>query len=147
MARTNPYLTTRVLTASPEQLRLMLYDGALRFCDQARRALECKQYEDSYNALVRAQKIVLELSSSLKHERLPDVCGKLASLYTYIYRKLVDANTTHDIDALDEAIKHIRYDRETWVQLMQELQQDSQNNAPPRPGDTDAPYTGFSSAA
>ena len=141
MPRPNPYLATRVLTASPEQLRLMLYDGALRFCDQARRALENKQYEDSFNALVRAQKIVLELSSSLQHNQMPELCGKLASLYTYVYRKLVDANTLHDLDAIDEAIKHLRYDRETWVLLMQELQQ---IKAPHR---DDAPQTGFSSAA
>ena len=56
----NPYLRTRIMTATPEELRLMLYDGALKFTTQARAALEEKNYESSYNCLMRAQKIVLE---------------------------------------------------------------------------------------
>lgn len=130
MTRPNPYLTTRIMTASPEQLRLMLYDGALRFCNQARSALEKQDYEMSYDVLVRAQKIVLELSASLKHDQMPELCGKLASLYTYIYRKLVDANTMHDLDSLDEAVKHLQYDRQTWIMLMDELKEQGLSRKP-----------------
>src|ERR1700742_3742680 len=69
------YLRTRVLTATPEQLQLMLYDGALRFGEQARLALEKKNFEDSYNNITKVQKILTELSGTLKHDLAPELCG------------------------------------------------------------------------
>jgi flagellar protein FliS len=115
------YLRTKVLTATPEQLQLMLYDGAIRFGDQARLALEKKRFDESYALITRVQKIVTELSCTLKHEIYPELCGKLAALYTYAYRKLVEANMDHDIEALDEAVNILRFQRETWSMLLQEL--------------------------
>jgi flagellar protein FliS len=117
----NNYLRTKVLTATPEQLQLMLYDGAIRFAEQSRVALEQKNYEQSYNALSRAQRIIAELSASLKHEVAPDLCGKLSSLYNFIYRKLVEANIEHKLDALNEALNILRYQRETWLLLLDKL--------------------------
>lgn len=121
----NPYLRTKVMTATPQELRLMLYDGALKFCRQGRSAIEAGKFEDSYNNIQRAQKIVLELSTSLKHSIEPDLCGKLSALYTYIYRQLVEANMNRDVTALDEAIKLIEYERETWQMLMHKLTDES----------------------
>src|SRR5882724_301008 len=91
----NSYLRTKVLTATPEQLQMMLYDGALRFCEQARAALVEKNYEQSYNLISRVQKILMEMICSLKHDVSPDLCGKLAALYNYAYRKLIEANIDH----------------------------------------------------
>jgi len=130
----NPYLKTRVLTASREELRLMLYDGAIRFANQARAALDRRDFEAGHEALVRAQRIVLELSSSLKHELAPELCGKLAALYTYIYRQLVAANVEHKHQPLDEALKLLEFERETWQMLMA----NSGGDAPPPQG-TDQP--------
>jgi flagellar secretion chaperone FliS len=115
------YLRTRVFTATPEQLQMMLYDGAIRFSEQARPALEKKNWETSYTMISRAQKIITELISSLKHDIHPELCGKLASLYNYVYRKLVEASTAHTIEALDEAIRILKYQRETWALLMETL--------------------------
>lgn len=116
------YLRTKVLTATPEQLQLMLYDGAIRFGDQARAALIAQKYEESYLLITKAQKIVLELTSTLKHDAAPELCSKLAGLYSFAYRRLVDANVGHELQALDEALDVLRYQRETWMLLMQELQ-------------------------
>lgn len=126
----NPYLRTKVLTASREELRLMLFDGALRYIRQGRQAIEDKDYEKLYESMNRAQKIVLELSNSLNHEILPDVCDKLSSLYTYIYRLLVDATMERKPAAADEALKLLQYERDTWVMLMDNL---SQHPGDPRP--------------
>lgn len=120
----NPYLKTKIMTASPEELRLMLYDGALKFCRQAKLAMEQSDFETSYNNLIRAQKIVLELSTSLKHDVDPQLCEKLAALYTYIYRKLVDANMNRTVAEIDEALKLLDYERQTWQMLMQKLAQE-----------------------
>lgn len=115
------YLKAKILTATPEQLQLMLFDGAISFAERGKKALGENNFEQSYNMLVRSQKILLELNCSLKHEVDPDLCRNLSALYTFCYRKLVDANMQHDAKIVDEAINILRYQRETWVMLMQQL--------------------------
>src|SRR3990170_2352042 len=105
----NPYLKTKIMTASPEELRLMLYDGAIRFCHQGRTALAAGDLESSYHSLMRAQKIVLELSTSLNPKIDRELCDKLAALYPYIYRLLVDANMHRRTEPIDEAVKLLQY--------------------------------------
>lgn len=115
----NPYLRNQVLTASPEQLRLMLYDGALRFMRAGKVGLAGKNFDVSYTNLSKAQKIVLELGSSLKPDIMPELCEKLSALYTYIYRLLIDANMQRTTGPVDEAIKLLEFERETWVMMME----------------------------
>jgi flagellar protein FliS len=117
----NQYLRTRVLTATPEQLQMMLYDGALAFCQQARAALTERNYEQSYSLISKVQKIVVELNCSLKPELAPELCQRLSALYVYAYRKLIEANTRRTIEALDEAVNILRYQRETWAMLMEQM--------------------------
>jgi len=116
------YLRTKVMTASPEELRLLLFDGAIKFCKQAHDALVRKDFEGTYVAIVKAQKITLELSNSLNREIDPDLCDKLSALYTYIYRRMVDANLERDPAALEECTELLEYERETWRMLMAKLQ-------------------------
>lgn len=123
------YLKTRVFTATPEQLQMMLYEGAIRFAEQARPALEKKDWETSYNMISRAQRIITELNTSLKHDISPELCGNLAALYNYVFRKLIEANVEHKIEALDEAIKILRYQRETWALLLEQLGRQKAGNA------------------
>ncbi|HUB24438.1 MAG TPA: flagellar export chaperone FliS [Tepidisphaeraceae bacterium] len=116
-------LRTKVMTATPEQLQLMLFDGAIRFAEQGKVALAKNDFEASYSALTKVQNIITELVSSLKHDIYPELCGKLASLYNYAYRNIVEANVHHRIEAVDDALKVIRYQRETWLMLIQQLQE------------------------
>ena len=118
-AAPNAYLRNQVLAASPEQLRLMLYDGALRHCRAGRVGLKAKNFDDSYTHLSKSHKIVLELSNSLRPELMPELCEKLSALYTYIYRLLIEASTERTLKPLDEAIKLIEFERETWILLME----------------------------
>lgn len=115
------YLRTRVMTATPEQLQMMLYDGAIRYCEQAGPAIAKKDWETTYHTLTKAQKIVTQLLTSLRHEIQPELCKKLAALYTYIHRKLVEACAKHNVEALEEALRLLRYQRETWAMLMDQL--------------------------
>ena len=115
------YLRTRVMTATPEQLQMMLYDGAIRFSEQAKAALEAGDYEKSYAAISRVQKILTEMSCGLKHDVLPELCDKLAALYSYVYRKLIDANVRRDLAAMEEALGVLRYQRDTWAMLLDQL--------------------------
>ena len=120
-APTQEYLKTKVMTASPEMLTLMLWDGAIRFAEQGKEAIGRRDIEGSFKALVRSQRIMTELTSNLRHEVAPDLCGKLAGLYNFIYRRLVDANLTKDIQFVDDALEIMRHQRETWVLLMDKL--------------------------
>jgi len=115
------YLKMRVMTATPEQLQMMLYDGAIRFSEQARAALEARDYEKSYNMISRVQKIITEMSCTLKREVLPELCDKLTALYGYVYKKLIEANVQHSVGAIDEALELLRYQRETWALLLDQL--------------------------
>jgi len=117
----NEYLKAKVLTATAEQLQMLLYDGAIRFCEKAAAGLEQKQYDVSYSALSRAQKILLELHGSLKHNVAPELCANLASLYMWCYKRLVDANLKRDKEAVDQALQILRYQRETWALLLERL--------------------------
>jgi flagellar protein FliS len=115
------YLKNKIMTANPEQLRLMLYDGAIKFCRQASHATAQADHEAMYHALLRAQKIVLELMNSLNHKVDPDLCDKLTALYSYVYRRLVDASLERDAEAIDECLKLIEYERQTWLMLIAKL--------------------------
>jgi flagellar protein FliS len=123
------YLKMRVMTATPEQLQMMLYDGAIRFCEQARAALVASDFEKSYQMISRVQKILTEMSGSLKHDVYPELCGKLAALYNFAYRKLIEANIDHKIDSLDEALNVLRFQRETWAMLLDQLGKNKAANA------------------
>ncbi len=67
------------------------------------------------------QKILTELSCTLKHDVSPDLCTKLAALYNFAYKKLIEANIEHKMDSLDEALNVLRYQRETWALLLDQL--------------------------
>lgn len=141
-APVNPYLRTKIMTASSDELRLMLFDGAIKFCRQGRVALEAGKFEDSYTNLMRAQKIVLELSTSLNPDVDRDLAAKMSALYTFIYRKLVDANIERTVDHVDEAIKLLSYERETWALLMKKTRGDGD----PAPGTTPMPAASVTGA-
>ena len=119
--KADAYRKTQILTAPPEKLQLMLYDGAVRFATQGREALQRRDYETSYGSLVRAQNIVLELICGLRPEANPALCNKMASLYSFVYRKLLDANVRHDVAAVDDALSILEILRDTWARLLEKL--------------------------
>lgn len=141
----NPYLRTKIMTASPEQLRLLLFDGCLKFCRQGQHELkqEKPNFEAIYENFMRAQKIVLELSTSLNHKDNPKLCEKLSALYTYVYRLMVDANLERDPAKAGEAIELLEYERETWQLMMQRNAEAQGHNS--AISDTGAQQTAMSS--
>lgn len=118
---TNEYLKTQVMTASPEMLQLMLWDGAIRFAEQGKDAIQKKDIEGSYKALIRAQKIIMEMSNALRPDVNPELCKNMAALYNFMYRRLVEANLKKDPALVDDALEIMRHQRETWVMLMEKL--------------------------
>lgn len=117
----NPYLRNAVMTATPEQLQLMLYDGAIRFATQARDAIEQKDFELSFEKLTRAQNIISEMLSGLNYSVNEELCKRVASVYNFLYRKLVDANVKRSVSEIDDALRVLRVERETWQLLCDKL--------------------------
>jgi flagellar protein FliS len=115
------YLRTKVMTASPAELRLMLLDGAIRFAEQARRGYEERDFERAFDGTTKAQNILLELTNSLRHDQAPELCERLAALYTYLYRSLVEASMTRDTAQIDEVVRLLRFERETWQMCLDKL--------------------------
>jgi flagellar protein FliS len=131
-AKANQYLKTKVMSASPEELRLMLLDGALRFARQGRTGLEEKNYEVSYENIVKAKDIILELINILRPDVDPELCAKLSALYTFMYKRLTDANMQHELKAVDEVIDLLEYERETWVLLMDQIRNERSSGTAPQ---------------
>jgi flagellar protein FliS len=132
------YLRDAVLTATPEQLQLMLYDGAIRFATQAREAIQTKDIEASYNLLIKAESIVLEMQKGLNREIAPALTDQMNRLYAYIYRRLVEANINKDLYALDDALRILTYQRETWGLLVNRVRQERAGRTP-TPGPASSP--------
>ena len=118
---TNPYLKTKVMTASPVELRLMLLDGAIKFVQQGQAGLASGDHEAVYNGITRCQHIVMELINALRPDQNPELCDRLSGLYTYIYTQLVRVCIERDGEIAQEVLELLRYERETWVLLMNEL--------------------------
>lgn len=132
----NPYLRDAVLTATPEQLQLMLYDGAIRYALQARDAILEKDYAKSFERLTRAQNILAEMQLALNHDINRDLCERVAAIYNFIYRKLIDANVNRNVNDVDDAVKVLRIERETWQILVDKVnkarkQQDAEDHGDP----------------
>ncbi len=117
----NAYLRDAVMTASPEQLQLMLYDGAIRYARQARDAIEAKDFETSFEKLTKAQNIILEMNQGLNHEVNPSLCRQVAAIYDFLYRKLIDANLHRDVSAIDDALRVLAIERQTWQMLVDKV--------------------------
>jgi flagellar protein FliS len=117
----NAYLRTKVLTASPEELRLMLLDGAIKFARQGREGLAQKNYEASYNGISQCRNIILELLTTVRPEPDPELASRVKAVYTFMYTELVNASIEKSTPKVDAVIKLLEYERETWALLMQKL--------------------------
>ena len=114
--RMSDYQKNAILTATPAELTLMLYEGAIKFCNLAKMAIEKNDVNKAHNNIKRAQDIITEFRITLDHKY--PVWEDFERVYDYIYRKLVEANMHKDMEALDEALKYIREMRDTWKQVM-----------------------------
>lgn len=112
------YLRTKVLTAGPEELRLMLLDGALRFTRQGREGLVNKDYEASYAGFTKCRNILMELTN-VKPDVDPELKRRVTSVYMFMYVHLTEGSFEKDLAKVDKVIELLEYERETWVLAMQ----------------------------
>lgn len=117
------YQTQSVLTASPGQLVLMLYDAALRFLAQAHAALEADRKDWSRLEVIndkikRAQSIISELRGTLNHAASAEISASLDRLYEYYNRRLLEANIKKDVTPLIEVEGLLRELRDGWAEML-----------------------------
>lgn len=110
------YGARKVETASPAELTLMLYEGAIKFCNIAMGAIEKKDYEKANINIQKARNIIVELQTTLDHKY--KVAEDFDIIYDYIFNKLVDANVKKDTVILGEALDQIRDMRDAWKEIM-----------------------------
>ena len=112
------YNRSRILTASPAELTLLLSDGAIKFCNLAIVAIEKKDIPAAHTNIVKVEKIVEEFRSTLNRDY--PVAEDFDRVYCYLLRRLQDANVKKDIDIINEILEHLRSMRDTWKQVMQQ---------------------------
>lgn len=120
-AQANAYLKTRVMTANPEELRLLLLDGAIKFARQGLEGLERKDFEASFNGISQCRNIIFELLTTIRTDLAPELAANVRSLYTFMYAQTIEASHEKDAQKLGKVIELLEYERETWVMLMQKL--------------------------
>ena len=121
-AAAEAYKRQQIMTATPEALTLMLYNGCLRFMTEGREAIEKKDYEQANTSLQKAQNIISEFRITLKMEY--DIAKQLLPLYNYVYDRLVEANLRSDVTKIDEARDIITELRDAWAQAMKKARQE-----------------------
>ena len=112
------YANNKVMTASPAELTLMLYDGAIKFCNIAIRAIEEGDVEKALNNIVKVENIIDEFRATLNHKYA--VAEDFENVYVYLRERLSLANMKKDKEILEEVLKHLRTMRDTWKEVMKE---------------------------
>lgn len=112
----NAYQRNAIMTATPAELTLMLYEGAIKFCNIAIMGIEQKDMEKAHINLKKAQDIISEFRITL--DRKYPVWEDFDRVYDYIYRRLVEANLSKDVEIIEDALKQIREMRDTWKEVM-----------------------------
>lgn len=119
MMLNNPYAqytNNRIATASPGELTLMLYEGAIKFCNIAMIGIEEQNIQKTHDNIMKAEAIVRELRLTLNHKY--PVAKDFENVYNYLLRRLHEANMRKDKEILEEVNKHLRSMRDTWKEVM-----------------------------
>lgn len=110
------YNNSKVLTASPGELTLMLYEGAIKFCNIAIVAVEQKDIEKAHIHITKVERIIDYLRQTLDMQY--PVAQDFERIYSYLSNRLVEANVKKDAEILEEVNGHLRSVRDTWKEVM-----------------------------
>ena len=110
------YAQNKILTASPAELTLMLYEGAIKFCNIAIVACENKDIEKAHIHIRKTDRILEEFQITL--DRKYEVAKDFDEVYKYLRSRLLEANIKKDPEILEEVLGHLRTMRDTWKEVM-----------------------------
>lgn len=111
------YAQNKITMASPAEITLMLYEGAIKFCNIAIVACEQKDIEKAHINITKVENIIMEFQSTL--DRKYPVAKYFDDVYTYIYQRLIEANMEKSAEILEEVLEHLRTMRDTWKEVME----------------------------
>ena len=110
------YNNSKILTASPAELTLMLYDGAIKFANIAVMGMEQNDIQKAHNNIISVQRIIEEFRNTL--DRKYPVAEDFDRIYVYLLKRLYEANVKKDKEIMEEVLTHLRSMRDTWIQVM-----------------------------
>ena len=115
----NPYAQynqNKILTASPAELTLMLYDGAIKFCNIAIMGIEQNDIMKAHTNIMKVQKIIEEFQLTLNFKY--EIANDFNNVYNYLMKRLREANMTKEKAILEEVDEHLHTMRDTWKEVM-----------------------------
>jgi flagellar protein FliS len=127
------YLTTQVMTATPQKLQLMVIESALRSTMRAKALYEAQQPEAALLANLQGQKAITTVLASLNYEAGSDIVRQVVEVYIFVYKSLVYAHVNQDTTKLADAIRVLEIERETWRQVCEQVEGPQRHEAPPVP--------------
>ena len=104
------------MTASPAELTLMLYEGAIKFANLAIAGMETNDIEKAHTNIIKVERIIEEFQSTLDHKY--PVAKDFDEVYNYLMMRLREANLKKDKEIMEEVLKHLRTMRDTWKEVM-----------------------------
>ena len=110
------YNNNKIMTASPAELTLMLYDGAIKFCNAAIVAVEKKDVQGAHTNIIKVQQIIDYLRQTL--DMRYEVAKDFENIYVYLAQRLVTANIKKDKEILEEVNEHLHSVRDNWKEVM-----------------------------
>ncbi|MFV0464551.1 MAG: flagellar export chaperone FliS [Lachnospiraceae bacterium] len=110
------YANSKIMTASPAELTLMLYEGAIKFSNMAMTGLESKDHEKVNMNIQKVERIIGEFQATLDHKY--PVAADFDQVYVYLQERLIEANMKKDPEILEEVLTHLRTMRDTWKEVM-----------------------------
>ncbi len=110
------YERSKILTASPAELTLMLYEGAIKYANIAIMAIEKGEVEKAHNSIRKVERIIEEFQATLDHKY--PVAKDFDEVYKYLQQRLLEANIKKDKEIMEEVLRHLRTMRDTWKEVM-----------------------------
>lgn len=111
------YNNSKIMTASPAELTLMLYDGAIKFSNIAIAAIEANDANKAHMNIVKVQRIIDNFRNTL--DKKYPVWEDFDRIYVYLLQRLFEANVKKDKEIMEEVLTHLRTMRDTWKEVMQ----------------------------
>lgn len=111
------YANNKVMTASKGELTLMLYDGAIKFCNLAITAIEERDIQSAHTNILKVERIIEEFQATLNYKY--PVAQDFNNVYKYLHDQLMQANFKKDKSILEKnVLPHLRTMRDTWKEVM-----------------------------
>lgn len=110
------YTYNKIMMATPAELTLMLYEGAIKFCNVAIIGLEKGDMQKAHNNIMKVQRVIEEFQITLDFKY--PVANDFNNVYNYLMKRLREANVKKDKEILEEVLEHLRTMRDTWKEVM-----------------------------